>query len=144
MQNLFVANALGIPLVDGSIDRCLLYNVIEHCSEPEKVLKEVYRVLCKSGILYMDAPNARSMGDRIFRWGGRIVYGKTSHIQKFTRKRIEALVIKTGFRIVEYKVSRGIFVDYPQLERFNTMKRILKFLFSKEVGSWELKLAKKD
>jgi ubiquinone/menaquinone biosynthesis C-methylase UbiE len=144
LRNLFVANALRIPLSDGSVDRCFFYNAIEHCSVPEKALEEIHRILSKDGILYVDIPNARSMGDRIFRWGGKILYGKTSHIQKFTRKRIESLVEKIGFGIQECKVTRGIFVDFPQVKKFTRLKRILKFLFDKEVNSWELKLAKKD
>lgn len=144
LQNLFVSNALRIPLANNSVDRCLLYNTIEHCSEPNEVLREIHRILRKDGILYMDVPNARSMGDILFRWGGRIVYGKTSHIQKFTRKRVESLVEMAGFRMVECKVHRGIFVEYPQLKRFAGLKRILRFLFRNEVNSWELKLAKKD
>lgn len=144
LQDLMVANGMRIPLIDGSVDRVILYNVIEHCSEPIEVLKEIYRVLSRDGILYMDAPNARSTSDRIFRWGGRIVYGKTSHIQKFTMKKIDSLVEKAGFCIDECKTNRGIFVDYPQIKRFTYLKRLLKFLFDKEIRSWELKLVKKS
>ncbi len=144
VKNLLVANGMRIPLIDGSVDRVILYNVIEHCSEPIGVLNEIYRVLSRDGILYMDAPNARSTGDRIYRWGSRIVYGKTSHIQKFTMKKIELLVEKTGFRIDECKTNMGIFVDYPQLKRLAYLKWLLKFLFGKEIGSWELKLVKKN
>jgi SAM-dependent methyltransferase len=144
LQNLMVVNGMYIPLIDASVDRVLLYNVIEHCSDPEKVLREIYRILSKNGILYMDVPNAKSMGDRIFRWAGIILYGRTSHIQKFTRKRIESLIEKIGFRIAECKAHQGIFVDYPQLRRFAFLKQILRFIFNKEINCWELKLIKKD
>lgn len=142
LKNVFAANALYIPLPNNFADKCFLYNVIEHCSEPEGVLSEIHRVLARDGILYMDCPNAKSVGDRIFRWGGRIVYGQTSHIQKFSRNKIEALVNRTGFQILESRVQRGIFIDYPQLRKFTLIKKILKTLYGNDVAGWELKLRK--
>jgi len=143
LTNLFVANALYIPLRDRSVDRCLLYNAIEHCSDPRRVLEEIHRVLREGGVLYMDVPNAWSMGDRIFRWGGILFYGKTSHIQKFTFRKIRRLVERVGFHIEKQETKRGIFIDYPQLKRFGIVKAVIKFLFGNEVSGWELKLRKK-
>lgn len=142
LDNVFVANANDIPVSDSSIDVCLLYNTIEHCSDPERVLHEVRRILTQKGVLYMDVPNARSMGDRIFRWGGILFYGKTSHIQKFTRKSMERLLELSGFRIVELKTKRGIFIDYPQLKRFGLIRKFFTFFFGNEISCWELKLEK--
>lgn len=144
LGNTFVGNALHIPLPDHSMDRCLLYNVIEHCSAPEAVLREISRILKKAGILYMDVPNARSIGDRIFRWGGLLVYGKTSHIQKFTRKKIERLLENAGFSISEIRTTRGIFLEYPQIERLGFIKKVLRYFWGNEVSGWELKLGKKN
>ena len=144
LKNILAASAKRIPLPKGSVDRVLMYNVIEHCSEPEKVLSEVHRILTPDGFLYMDVPNARSMGDRLFRWGGKIVYGKTSHIQKFTWGRIERIVAMTNFQVMQYKTQRGIFLDYPQLNGFTVLKKILGLLFGEEIAAWELKLGKKQ
>lgn len=143
LNNLLVANALSLPLPGSSIDRVLMYNVIEHCSQPEKVFSEVYRILAWDGRLYMDVPNAHSMGDRLFRWGGKLVYGKTSHIQKFTLKRIEHIVDRTGFRVLQRVVQKGIYLDYPQLKRYPTLKKVLRLMFNREVLGWELQLGKK-
>ena len=120
----------------------IFYNVIEHCSDPEKVMREIFRVLSEDGILYMDCPNANSMGDRFFRWGSILLYGKTSHIQKFTKKRIELIIQRAGFSIEKLLTYRGIFVDYPQLKKFPCLKRLLRFLFGREIGGWEFKLKK--
>jgi len=143
LEDLFVANAARLPLPDSSIDRALMYNVIEHCSQPEQVFSEVYRVLSWEGLLYMDAPNAHSMGDRLFRWGGKIVYGKTSHIQKFTLRRIEHMLDLTGFHVLQRVVQKGIYLDYPQLKKLSILKKILRLMFNREVLGWELQLGKK-
>ncbi len=142
VKNVFVANASRIPLRNESIDICLLYNVIEHCSNPAKVLEEVHRVLKKEGILYMDVPNGRSMGDRIFRWGGIVFYGKTSHIQTFTFDKVSRLLRNAGFEIKAQKTARGIFINYPQLERFGWIRKTVTILFGNEVSGWEFKLGK--
>jgi SAM-dependent methyltransferase len=142
LRNVFVANALSIPFANSTVDRCFLYDSIEHCSDPAKVLREVNRVLTRGGILFMNAPNGNSMGDRFFRWGGKIIYGKTSHIQKFTKRKLQSMVEGAGFRIMECKVQHGIFVDYLQFEKFSGFKKILTFLFGNEVSGWELRLQK--
>lgn len=142
LQHLLVANASHIPLKNGSIDRCLLYNTIEHCSKPRQVLREAYRILKPNGILYMDVPNAQSMGDRIFRWGGIVFYGRTSHIQQFTLASFQSLAAETGFQITETRVSRGIYIDYPHLQRFGWLKRSIRFFWGREVGSWEFRMSK--
>jgi ubiquinone/menaquinone biosynthesis C-methylase UbiE len=143
LKNVFVANALNIPVADRTFDRILMYNVIEHLSEPTSALKEIHRVLSDQGIVYLDAPNARSMGDRLFRWGGKILYGKTSHIQKFTKVTLDALVSSMGFRVLDCREFRGIYIDYPQMRYFPMLKKILRLLFDREVNSWEMKLEKR-
>ena len=107
-------------------------------------MEEIRRVLGKNGTLYMDVPNSRSIGDRIFRWGSIVFYGKTSHIQKFTLSKFKKLVQATGFEIEKMKTMRGIFIDYPQLRRFGWVKKIFTLLFGDEVGGWEFRLRKRD
>ncbi|MBI5443946.1 MAG: class I SAM-dependent methyltransferase [Deltaproteobacteria bacterium] len=143
LENLAVANAASIPFKTGTLDVCLLYNVIEHCSRPKELLAEIRRVLRPGGLLYMDTPNGRSVGDRIFRWGGRLVYGRTSHVQSFTRRSIEALLADAGFEVSASRELFGIYVEYPQLGRFPWVKRSLRYLFDSEVAGWEYRLIRR-
>ncbi|MCL2815101.1 MAG: class I SAM-dependent methyltransferase [Oscillospiraceae bacterium] len=54
------ANALDIPLVDGSVDAVMANSLLHLISKPEKVINEIYRVLKKGGkyITIEDKPDA--------------------------------------------------------------------------------------
>jgi len=45
-----------IPLNDNSIDCVLCTEVFEHCSDVEKVMKEIFRVLKPNGVLFFTVP----------------------------------------------------------------------------------------
>jgi SAM-dependent methyltransferase len=45
-----------IPLEDNSVDSALATEVLEHCPEPEVVLKEAWRVLRPGGALFLTVP----------------------------------------------------------------------------------------
>ena len=45
-----------IPLQDSSIDSAMATEVLEHCFEPEKTLKEINRVLVNGGVFYFSVP----------------------------------------------------------------------------------------
>ncbi len=52
----FVADAHQIPLPDNYFDCVIIQAVLEHVLEPQKVVKEIYRVLKKQGIVYAETP----------------------------------------------------------------------------------------
>jgi SAM-dependent methyltransferase len=52
---------------DGSIDRVRMNHVLEHLYDPAAVLREVYRVLRRDGLLHLAVPNPLSVGSRLFR-----------------------------------------------------------------------------
>jgi len=45
-----------IPLQDKSIDSAICTEVLEHCPDPENILKEIYRVLRPGGNLFLTVP----------------------------------------------------------------------------------------
>src|ERR1051325_897894 len=49
-------DGVRIPLGDASIDSVLLTEVLEHCPEPETVLREIYRVLKPGGFMFLTVP----------------------------------------------------------------------------------------
>jgi SAM-dependent methyltransferase len=50
----------GIPFSDGLFDLVYCSHVLEHIENPIMLLREIYRVLRKGGILYCEAPDIRS------------------------------------------------------------------------------------
>lgn len=52
----FVADAHQIPLPDNYFDCVIIQAVLEHVLEPQQVVKEIYRVLKKGGIVYAETP----------------------------------------------------------------------------------------
>lgn len=47
-----------LPLADGDFDHVVMLAVLEHLTEPEKVLREAYRVIAPGGSLIMTWPSA--------------------------------------------------------------------------------------
>jgi 2-polyprenyl-3-methyl-5-hydroxy-6-metoxy-1,4-benzoquinol methylase len=83
--------------------------VIEHLYNPDKMLKEINRILKLNGILWIDAPNESSLynvlGNLYFKILGKNWVSQLSptfppyHVQGFTKKSINTLLLRTGFRI---------------------------------------------
>lgn len=46
----------NIPLQDGSVDCALATEVLEHCANPDLVIREAHRVLKPGGLLFFTAP----------------------------------------------------------------------------------------
>lgn len=61
----FVADAENIPLKSGVFDAIIIYGVLHHVSDPQKVLKEGARILKENG-LYFGHENAKSVFRFIF------------------------------------------------------------------------------
>ena len=51
-----VADAHTLPIADNSVDRVICLNTLEHVANPEKVIKEIYRVLKPGGATSIVVP----------------------------------------------------------------------------------------
>lgn len=66
-----IADIFSLPVSDGSISRIICDNVIEHVESPDKVIKEITRVLEVEGLAYLTAPflyPVHSSPDDFNRW----------------------------------------------------------------------------
>ncbi len=115
-----IGSLLDLPYSDGSFDRGLCLDVLEHLSfeEQPRALKELYRVIVPGGELYVTVPNLAHLQSRVhFALTGRLI--RTADPLKHPGDRPMAeyldLVACAGFRLVE---RRGIFPTVPVVTRF--------------------------
>lgn len=104
-----VADAHKLPFKPGSFDLVTCYETIEHVLQPDKVLKELKRVLKKDGtaIVAMDSGNLlfRSVWFFWEKTFGRAWQG--AHIHPFHHTELEKLIKKEGFKIKKKRFSHS-------------------------------------
>jgi SAM-dependent methyltransferase len=115
-----------IPLDDCSIDCALLTEVLEHCPEPEKVIKEIFRVLKPGGLLFLTVP---------FSW----TLHEVPHDEyRYTPFALERLLKNSGFEQIKLKALGGWDASLAQMLGlwvrrrlgFSLQARLLKFILS--------------
>ena len=99
-------------------DVCLLKEVLDHCYDPEKVVKNSFDALKRDGILIITLTNKNAYYKLIFKsWAKKIEESHKDHLYNFSPAEIVDMITKTGF-IVENKVSLN-YLKFPGfLENF--------------------------
>jgi SAM-dependent methyltransferase len=102
------ASKLGLPVfrgvfphpeTPGPYDIITLVDVIEHVTNPARLLKDIGKALDRDGIFILVTPDVRSMAARVF--GYRWWHYRFAHIGYFNRANLKLLLDKTGFSIVQ-------------------------------------------
>lgn len=96
----------ALPFSDGNFDVVSAQDVLEHVFEPEKVLREINRVTRRYAIICV--PNFSSLPSRIQCLFGKIPENNKhhkGHVYWFNLPVLKSVLIKTGFRIVKYRVN---------------------------------------
>ncbi|MBM9538564.1 glycosyltransferase [Desulfobulbus alkaliphilus] len=111
-----------IPLSDASVDSALCVEVLEHCSAPELVLTEIYRVLRPNGVVLFTVP---------FLWPlHEVPYNQ----HRYTHFAIHRYLQKAGFDNIELHSMEGWDQSLAQVFglwlRRRPMNRLLRFVFS--------------
>jgi ubiquinone/menaquinone biosynthesis C-methylase UbiE len=103
------AHKLGFPA--NSFDAVFALEVLEHVYHPEKVLKEIKRVLKKGGYAILLVPTESLLFKVVwFLWhySGRMVWEDT-HVQSFRNDKLVKIARKAGFKVeVNYKFHLGM------------------------------------
>jgi len=84
--------------VDGSFDLVTLFHVMEHVTDPRRLLAEVRRLLRPEGRLVLQVPNIESWQFRLFgvRWYGLDV---PRHVINYSNQAIQRLLGESGFTV---------------------------------------------
>ena len=115
-----VANADNIPLPDSSIDKVICFELLEHVKDKDGVLREVHRVLKKSGLAIISFPKknniftCRHLEENIFRKEAlkklKMEWGHLPELELSSHE-FEALSKSNDFEIL-YKKNTGIWVQF--------------------------------
>jgi SAM-dependent methyltransferase len=109
-----------LPFADGSFDRALCLDVLEHLTfeEQPRALAELFRVLKSGGDLLVSVPNLAHLQSRVhFLLLGRLIRTASEHKHPGDRPAVEYIELarRAGFILVQ---RRGIFPTVPVLTRW--------------------------
>lgn len=93
----YMASLDKLPMEDDSFDVVLCTQVLEHVKYPQKVVKELYRIMKPSGYLYLTAPQA---------WG---IHDEPDNYFNFTKYGLKLLFDEAGFEVISIEPRGGYF-----------------------------------
>ncbi|GAB4264381.1 MAG: hypothetical protein Kow0092_16010 [Deferrisomatales bacterium] len=108
-----------LPFPDGAYEAVALLDVIEHVVQAERLAAECFRVLRPGGWLLLSTPNHAFYKRRLRALAGRPPDEEGYHFRFFIRRKLRALLERTGFRIER----RGSIGYYPLLNRLLLRRR---------------------
>lgn len=119
----FTWNGQQMPFKDKSYNTVIATEVLEHCPEPEIVLKEAYRVLDEGGIFFFTVP---------FLWN---LHEVPHDEYRYTPFSLERHLRNAGFKETEIKATGGWHASMAQMlglwVRRSPMKGQMRKLLSK-------------
>lgn len=137
-----VARGRGIDVYEGGIEAAsgmeemfkgiTLSHVIEHVHDPEKLLKDCYKLLKHDGWIWVETPNVNSLGFRRYGrdWGA---LDPPRHLVLFNRELLQRMLKKVGFDSIEDMPFRNV---CPTVFKASEMIRIRqhKTIFSVRIA----------
>ncbi len=85
------------PMEEASFDVVTLTDVLEHLVEPERMLRNVHRVLADGGVLYVTTPNLNALRRWLYAEADR----REHHVSLMSRADLIKLLERSGFRVLE-------------------------------------------
>lgn len=99
-----------VSLPKNKYDVVILNHTLEHVDNPLKVIKKVYEILKKGGIIFIDVPNFASLSSVLFRKRFSLLCPE-EHNFHFTKDSLSKLLVKSKFSVIYSETRSGLF-DY--------------------------------
>lgn len=136
-------------------DVITMWDVIEHLSDPKKILKKCYQALAKDGIIALGTPNIDCLVAKIM--GSNYPYILRMHLLFFSPKTLQKMLKDVGFTTVEiYSYGRIYPISYilermqitnivfTKIKNFvNSTPKIANFTINLNIGDSFVIIAKK-
>lgn len=103
---------------EGEFDVVTAAELVEHLFDPQKVLKEIHRILRPGGVLWTTTPHWRGLSARLLGLKWRVV-APPEHLQLFSMTGLRTLLSNAGFRNVQLTTSGGNPFEILQAVRSN-------------------------
>ncbi len=105
LPNLFLGTLANYPGPPGSFDGVLMWDVIEHMTDPILELRRVRALLKPRGLVFLQTQDLSSLTRKVL--GSRWTHFKQlEHIYHFSPKTIRVLLDRAGFEVLEIR-KRG-------------------------------------
>lgn len=105
-MHFYVARAEKLPFRTNYFDMVTCFEVLEHIDEPMKVIREVVRVLKKSGNFIVLIPTENFLFRLIWLIWTHFGLGRVwrhTHVQSFRNHTLDVLLKKSGFAVIKRK-----------------------------------------
>lgn len=127
-----VANAEALPLEDASFDHVLCFNLLEHVSRPERVAREMTRVLRSGGTAIVAMPFLVK------------VHGHPQDFRRLTGSALQELMQEAGLRVDSIvELGGGPFLaGIAQIQAFTPLILFIPLLFGARFFDYLLSLVR--
>ncbi len=123
-----------LPCADGSVDCVVSFEVLEHVTDEQAALSEMYRVLCPGGVLVMSVPNRwwifETHGANLpllpwnrvpfFSWLPKHIHDRFARARIYRKREIVSMLERSGFHCDHscYITAPMDVVPWPALRNF--------------------------
>jgi SAM-dependent methyltransferase len=107
--NVYNSGLIECSFKEKNFDVITMFHSIEHIPNPDKIIKEIHKILKDDGILILALPNIGSLG---YKFTGKHWFhlDPLKHINQFNPESIKFLLEQCGFKI---KRINYLFLEYP-------------------------------